>query len=439
MDTQGEGWLSSRGIWNRAEKVYDSYVRRQALPATDPEVAVFVDERSLAYLVDQHAFQVLVQDVRESVLRSGLSVGFYLLSDLGHRENFPDSKLYLFLNAWDIRREVRSAIKTKLQKDNKVLFWLYAAGMFESGRENLERTREATGIALKPQPFNSSSGTTVLNTKDALCQAMPLEELKKGSGLSPSYFAIPEESTVLGEYTQTGLPSMVVREYNEEGKWTSVFLGEPVVTPNLIRALGQMAGCHVWSFENDLVHAAAPYVTVHCSGTGPRILTLPDNWTAYNLTTSEMMPVENNACRFTAIDGSTHAFVVGTLGDVQSYLNADISTMKEFTQPIQHQDNTLHWEAMKFEVEIMKLDEFMEESWTEEMADDLLIKPSMLDIDTEALSEDLPEEDAPLRSGGGRRRDRKRRGGRGGRRGGQRSDGPMDEETGLSFMFRNQE
>ena len=180
-------------------------------------------------------------------------------------------------------------------------------------------------------------------------------------------------------------------------------------------------------------------MTVHCSGTGPRILTLPDNWTAYNLTTSEMMPVENNACRFTAIDGSTHAFVVGTLGDVQSYLNADISTMKEFTQPIQHQDNTLHWEAMKFDVEIMKLDEFMEESWTEEMADDLLIKPSMLDIDTEALSEDLPEEDAPLRSAGGRRRDRKRRGGRSGRRGNQRSDGPMDEETGLSFMFRNRE
>jgi hypothetical protein len=61
--------------------------------------------------------------------------GFYLLSDLAYRDNFPDCKLSIFLNAWDIRPEHRSAIKTKLQKDGKVLFWLYCAGMFDNGRE----------------------------------------------------------------------------------------------------------------------------------------------------------------------------------------------------------------------------------------------------------------------------------------------------------------
>ncbi|WP_163607189.1 hypothetical protein, partial [Klebsiella pneumoniae] len=71
------------------------------------------------------------------VLRAGVSAGFYLLSDLAHRERFPESKVYLFLNAWDVRAETRSAIKSRLQKDGKVLCWLYAAGLFDGGREAL--------------------------------------------------------------------------------------------------------------------------------------------------------------------------------------------------------------------------------------------------------------------------------------------------------------
>ncbi|MFX8653100.1 hypothetical protein ABTM19_20455, partial [Acinetobacter baumannii] len=76
------------------------------------------------------------------------------------------------------------------------------------------------------------------------------------------------------------------------------------------------------------------------------------------------------------------------------------------------EENTVHWEDVQFDVQIMKLDEWVEESWGEEMEGDLLIKPSLLEIDVEPTSEESDAEEPRSR---GRRRNR--RGGRDRRRG----------------------
>ncbi|MDI9640928.1 hypothetical protein QPK87_18375 [Kamptonema cortianum] len=436
FDSFGNGWLNSRGIWERAKEIQDALLRRLSLPPSDPDVAMFIDERSLSYLTDPRAFEVLVQQVREAMLRSGLSVGFYLLSDLAHRENFPESRLNVFVNAWDIRPEVRSAIKSRLQRNKKVLFWLYSAGLFEGGRESLERVREATGIPLRPQPFNCKSGTTLLNARDELSQQLPADELARGGSLEPSYFAIPEDATVLGEYIHTGLPSFVIRDFVETGdeSWTSVFLGEPIVSPGLFRALAQRAEGHVWSYENDLVHVRAPFLSVHCNGTGQRTLMLPSKWVAYDLVAGEYMPVENSSIRFKAVDGETRMYVVGTLGDVQTYVNADTDSLRTILEPILRDENTLHWDTVKFDVKIMQLDEWVEETWSEELADDLLLKPSLIeDIDLESV----PEEEEPFDSrGSGRRRRRRRKPRRD--RGDQAADQAFGD-TGVSVLFRKRD
>lgn len=447
MDTNGSGWLTSRGIWERAKQIHDMFVKRLASKPDSPEVAVFIDERSLGYLTDPKAFESVVRQTRECLLRSGLTVGFYLLSDLAHRESFPDCKLYVFVNAWDMRPEVKSAIKSRLQTKGKVLFWLYAAGLFEAGRESLERVREVTGIALRPQPFNSQSGTTILNTRDPLSQQLPEAALAAGGDLEPSYFAIPEDAQVLGEYTQTGLPSFVVRKFKgdrPDGHWTSVFLGEPVVSPGFFRVLAQMAGGHVWSFENDLAHVTAPFAMVHCAGSGPRSLMLPNKWAAYSLEENEYLPVDNNSVRFRAVDGSSHPFVVGPLGDVQAIVNADPEVLSQVKEPILHEENTLHWENLKFDVAIMKLDEWMEEAWSDEMADDLLLKPSLIEADVALAEEEAA--DSPDESPGRRRRRRRRRGSKDGygseesanfRREGADRESVKSEDIG--FLFRKRE
>ena len=432
MDSWGNGWLNSRGIWERAQRIQEALIWSIGANPAAPDVAVFVDERSLAYLIDSRAFEVLVQNVRESILRSGLSAGFYLLSDLAHRENFPDCKLHVFMNAWDIRPEVRSAIKTRLQKDGKVLFWLYCAGLFEGGRESLERVREVTGIALRPQPFYSRSGTTILNSRDPLCQNLSEQALGKGGQLEPSYFAIPEDGAVLGEYSHTGLPSFVARRFESDisGSWHSVFLGEPVVTPGLFRSLGQMAGAHIWSFQNDVVHVKPPFLTIHCTGTAPRTLALPDKWTAYNLVEGDWAITESNSLKFQGLDGSTHSFMVGPKAEIESLLSTDPAELLNVNEVQPREDNTLHWDVMRFDVPIMKLDEWVEETWSEDLADDLLLKPSMIDASMEEGS--AVERDEPQRSRG--RRNKRRREGGDRDRGGDR-----ESDMTVNVMFRKRD
>lgn len=433
MDLWGNGWLSSPGIWHRSKQVLEALTHSFSVPPTDPDVAVFIDERSLAYLSDPRAFTLLVQNVRESVLRSGLNVGFYLLSDLAHRERLPEFKLHIFLNAWDIRPEVRLAIRQRLQRDGKVLFWLYAAGLFDSGRDSLERVREVTGIALKPQPYASKSGTTLLHRRHALCEALPDAEMGQGSGLEPSYFAIPEDSLVLGEYTQTGLPSYVLKEITSEDgsrqKWTSVFLGEPVVTPQLLRALGEIAGVPAWNYHDDVVHVRPPYLTLHCTSSGQRSITLPNKWAAYSLNTQEWMALDQTHLRFSALDGTTFVFLVGPRSDIQTILSTDTNAILEAPVDREESDNTVDLNAMTFDVPIMQLNEWVEEGWSDEMADDLLLKPSQLDVDLPEELSDLDERVSP----GTRRRRRKRRGGK-------------DKETegeafgmGMNVVFRKRE
>ncbi len=440
MDLWGNGWLNTAGIWARGGKVRDALARRVAMPVSDPDVAVFIDERSLSYLVDETAFDQLVQNVREAVLRSGMSASFYLLSDLAHREEIPDSKLYIFMNAWDIRPEVRSAIKTRLQRDGKVLFWLYAAGLFEGGRDSLERVREVTGIALKPQPFGAKPGTTILNRRHLLTEGLPEKIHAAGKPLEPSYFAIPEDGQVLGEYTSSGMPSFVIwtdeTEPDPKMHWTSVFLGEPVVTPALIRALGQQANAHVWNFTEDVVHVRAPYLTVHCTGPGPRTITLPDRYSAYSLNTNEWVSNEATHLTFNGLDGMSYNFLVGYRQDLEELLTRDPQELLTLDELPPHRENTVRLDAINFDTSIVKLDEWMEEAWTEEMSDDFLLKPSQFEIDVPDYEELRPE-----RSSKNRGKNRARRGGEEGAT--RRSEGADREATfgdiGMNVVFRKRD
>jgi hypothetical protein len=359
-DQFGNGWLTAASVWQRAKALRETQLLSLGAQIADPEVAVFIDERTLGYLVGSKTFNNLVKSVRDSVSRAGVSVGFYLLSDLTHREKFPECKLHIFINAWDIRPELRAAIKQRLHKDGKILFWVYGAALFDSGRETLERAREVTGIAIKPQPIFSKAGTTILDRRNPISQAFEGGTISADAHAEPSYFAIPEDGTVLGEYTQTGLPSFVMRDIKGETakqNWTSVFLGEPVINTALIRALAQRAGAHVYSYSEDVVHARAPFLTVHCSGDGQRSITLPGKWSAYNLQTKEWAVIDSTNFRFHSPDGVTHTFLVGPTDQIRQILETDPRELLRMSE-IPRRESNIRIDVSNFDVPIVKLDEW---------------------------------------------------------------------------------
>ncbi|MFN8139161.1 MAG: hypothetical protein U0R49_05135 [Fimbriimonadales bacterium] len=395
MDLWGNGWLNTGAIWQRAAKVKESLIRSLGAERQDPEVAVLIDERSLAYLSDTRAFKLLIQNSREAVLRAGVSAGFYLLSDLAHRKHFPDSKVFIFLNAWDVRSEVRDAIKTRLQRDGKTLAWIYSGGLFEGGRPSLERVREVTGIAIRPQPFASRAGTTILNRKHPLTELLEERALSVVEQLEPSYFAIPEEgSIILGEYTQTGLPSFVVREIKgqtPEQSWRTVFLGEPHINEKIIRGLCALAGVQIWNYHGDVVHVRPPYLTIHHTGAGHRVAVLPDRWSAYDLVESELVSEDSIQLRSQATDGATQVLLVGEEASVQRIVSLDPVELCKVDELPEPEDDTVYREVAISDSPIigsLQADEFLS----------LLAEASEDDGDEEEL-----EPVRPKRTSGGRK------------------------------------
>jgi hypothetical protein len=272
MDTWGEGWLAHPDAWVAAREAQTLWSLRTRTPQTPPEVAVIIDPESTRYVrTGSPLIEQMVVQAREAVLRSGASVGFYLLEDIARRD-FPPSRVVLFLNAWRMSRAAHEAIRKRLQRDGRVLIWVYASTLFHGHRDALASARETLGVAIVRQPWASLQGTQIVNKAHPLARFLGVDKLGAPEPWEPSFYAIAEECDIIGEYIDTGLPSLAVCDHRT---WKAVFLGERRLTPELIRAFVRWAGGHIWLDTNDLVQARYPWVHVHARKGGVRTLQFP--------------------------------------------------------------------------------------------------------------------------------------------------------------------
>jgi hypothetical protein len=272
MDTWGEGWLAHPDAWAAAREAQTLWSLRTRTPQTPPEVAVVIDPESTRYVrTGSPLIEQMVVQAREAALRSGASVGFYLLEDITRRD-FPPSRVVLFLNAWRMSRAAHEAIRKRLQRDGRVLIWVYASTLFHGHRDALASARETMGIAIARQPWASLQGTQIVNKAHPLARFLGVDKLGAPEPWEPSFYAITDGCDTIGEYIDTGQPSLAVCDHRT---WKAVFLGERRLTPEIIRAFVRWAGGHIWLDTNDLVQARYPWVHVHARKGGMRRLQFP--------------------------------------------------------------------------------------------------------------------------------------------------------------------
>ena len=136
MDLWGEGWLDDDGFWERIGQFTDRLARQQReadlSPSASPDVVMLMDEKSLLHVQKGELFfRKLTNGLRDTLQRSGAAYKLYLQSDLTAPDFPTDARLYVFLTPYRLTGEQRTAIKEKLQRDNKTLAWLYAPGACE--------------------------------------------------------------------------------------------------------------------------------------------------------------------------------------------------------------------------------------------------------------------------------------------------------------------
>lgn len=316
MDLWGEGWLDEEGLWDKIGAFTDFLQTslRQQKSVRSPEVVALIDEKSLLHVQrGESHLRLLTNGVRDLLQQSGVSYGVYLQEDVTH-DDFPtDAKLYLFLTPYRLTASQRSAIKEKLQGGGKTLVWLYAPNSCEerptigSGLE--ESVADTIGITLRQQEWNSEIGSRIINPHHPITERIPQREFGTRERINPSYYVEDANAQVLAEYQGSSLTSLAVRDL---GTWRSVFVGEPTLSPDLLRGVCRYAGVHCWvPVGEDAFFAGNGWLAIHASKDGQRSIRLPQPASIYDLTDKRIVATDAREYRFYLRMGNTRLFCLG--------------------------------------------------------------------------------------------------------------------------------
>ncbi|MFQ6098342.1 MAG: carbohydrate binding domain-containing protein, partial [Armatimonadota bacterium] len=245
MDLPGLGWLNGQDIWDniaRLRRIYEAHLTDR--PASTPEIAVIVDEKSMFYLASSNAVtNPLVARMRRSLYRIGAPFGMYLLSDLC-AGRVPEAKLYVFLNPFAVTREERDAIHKVVRRDGKLSVWFYGAGLFGGGQPNAHSLTDLTGVEFGGQA-KPVRGMLVASPREAVFAGFP-DGFKFGveTALEPTFRLKSDSRTkVLATYEDTGEPGFVLKS---GPRWRSAYIGTVTAPPRLLRNLAKEAGVFVY-------------------------------------------------------------------------------------------------------------------------------------------------------------------------------------------------
>ena len=324
MDLWGEGWLNDTGIWERIAKFASLAGTNMAEVPTTPryDVIALVDEKSLLHLQpDEVLFSQLTLGMRDTLSRVGARIGVFLQSDLTSSEFPLDAKLYLFLNPFRLTPDQRNAVHEKLHSGSRTLVWVYGPGLCEdtpsSGTFD-DAASGSVGIVLRRQPYDSEIGSKILETNHPVTRKMVGKDYGTKRRLNPSLFADDAASTVLAEYSQSGLPSMAVKEMHG---WRSIFVGDPLLTTELLRGICTYAGVPLYTDQDDIVNIGGGWISLHASRDGHRTLRIPDAGGLYDLLENRMVinaSDRQREHRFFMRTGTSRLFFTGSLGQIQS-------------------------------------------------------------------------------------------------------------------------
>ena len=277
MDLYGLGWYDSPELWYE-QRCLASWEKRLLARRTpySADVALVVGEDSICTVSSANdptrAMSQLVRGANMAVARAGAPCGQWLQSDVA-RHGVP-SRLQLMLTPWCMTEdEVGALAGTKGLPEGGLRAWFWAPGLFDGlhacGPERMERVCGFRLVPYVPQ------GKVVEATERGRMLGLP-EKWSVEGDYSPYYVPVDaRDEEVLARWPD-GNPAIAVRG---TGSAHTAFVGAPRMTPELVRALGEIAGVHHYIGRKDIgrliVWAADGFLSFQTRTDGPCEILLP--------------------------------------------------------------------------------------------------------------------------------------------------------------------
>ncbi len=275
MDLPAQGWFNDARIWEEMTRLapVDQAMLSRAKPFT-PDIAAIVGEDSFCHLPGGSAVMArpLVYDARAALARSGAPYGQYLIEDAA-AGNVP-ARLQFFLAAWALTPEERQAL-AEHRAPGTTRVWCYAPGYIRpdggldpSGIEEVSgfRAREVTLATPEATPTEAGRAVGLDKPWGPAAAIAPLFTVE----------AAPEET--LAMYSD-GSPAVAVRR---SPRGVDVFVGVPALTPELVRALADLAGVHLFTRGAATVWAADGFLSLQAHEAGPLTINVGEPGPVYD-------------------------------------------------------------------------------------------------------------------------------------------------------------
>ncbi|MBX7256649.1 MAG: hypothetical protein K1Y02_09835 [Candidatus Hydrogenedentes bacterium] len=287
-DAQGVGSLHNTEMWDLFRRMRESYqavwptseawTKGEPIAYATPEqrltLCVVVDEASRFFQrCDTKLNELLLAGVRDAALRSGVPTQFCLLQDIlsGHAQ---EAAVYLFVNAFHLHPEDRDQIKNLLIAQRSAAIWMYAPGYIDD-QPSVENCAATTGLKVLMFDGPARSGSQ--------WQLSGGRFVGQGTAFggpdqwAPMFYIETEETKIMARYRESGMVS-VAAEFFPEG-WASIYVAEPVLTPEILREILLILEKHVFIRQggekhSDILHFGPNMVAVHAGSNGERSLDL---------------------------------------------------------------------------------------------------------------------------------------------------------------------
>lgn len=251
------------------------------------DIALIYDQESVHY-ASQATDGLMLDYYRTSDLaRIGAPVDYYFHNDMA-RENMPDYKVYMVINAFCLTDEEREVIHRKAAKNHAMVIWLYGAGFINPDSEKRlsnDHIRRLTGFRVERIDETMSPRFKAVTEHPAMAYADPdrrygyidrdvhsnvwLGSVLKPPYANPFFYVEDPEAEVLGKYCINEKTALAMKEYKG---FTSVYCGPQILRSELIASLVEYAGGHLYTHSDDCLYANENFVTIHAKETGRKKL-----------------------------------------------------------------------------------------------------------------------------------------------------------------------
>jgi hypothetical protein len=279
-------------LFKKQNKIAADYYHKDRTKAS--EIAFVYDQDSVWPSDPETTRDLCMYSKLLELPRIGAPADHILIDDLDN-PLIPQYKLYVFVNCFVLDNAKRKKIEKCVKCNGKTALWIYAPGLINPQKApqqlNPDYVSELTGININCLNMRQE-GTFRIYEHEMTKEMSPFRDygrynrpnqsgfswakgkmkVVRPAPLNPVFFADDPDCEILGEFINNGKAAWVIKRFDS---WQSVWLGSKVMNAEVIRAVAENAGVHIFSKSNDVFAANRHFVSIHTSTEGQKTLHLP--------------------------------------------------------------------------------------------------------------------------------------------------------------------